>query len=271
MKRLSFLSLACAASLAMGASPAPTADPNAVAAVRAYVAALRTPDADAAFALLTASQQRYFGNARNFGSDLSTTGYRVVASSIARSVQRNAALVEVDVDQTVTYLDVGEQAPATARLTEPYFALKSGTDWRVKELYQPWKSYAPKAVGHAGPLEVEVDRVAFYDHRMQIYCTLRDVGAQAVQVLPLLRSTLAIDGGATQAAMSQASFPLNDQQFFEGVRVYPEHQVVGWINFPLPSRADADMTLTLKVSPAIVDGASGPMTVTVGPMRLPRW
>src|SRR5215472_13343249 len=81
----------CAGSAARVASAAtPPPDPGAVAAVKRYVTALEKPDAAAAYALLTAAQQRYFGNARNFASNYAATGYRVVGFSIAKVTARSA-------------------------------------------------------------------------------------------------------------------------------------------------------------------------------------
>ena len=64
--------------------------------------------------------------------------------------------------------------------------------------------------------------------------------------------------------------PLNDEEFFEGVRIYPGHQAVGYINFPVPSHADVDSTAVLTIAPAIADGATAPAAAKVGPMTLPK-
>jgi len=134
----------------------------------------------------------------------------------------------------------------------------------------PWKSYAPKAKGSASGLTAIVDRVEFFDHRVRVYCTLRDLGDVAVQVLPLLHSRLTL-GGKTVGALDTADFPLNDEQLFEGARIYPLHQLVGYINFPLTSRVDADVRATLVIGPIVPDGASKPLAVTIGPFVLRTW
>ena len=260
--------MAAASSASQGSSPSP--DAGALAAVKNYVNALQGPDTVRAFALLTPAQQHYFGNARNFASNYATSGYRIVAFSIVSTTMRTPDLAQIEVAQTVAYYDVGTARTTTTQGVEAYIALRTHGEWGVKEIYQPWKSYAPKASGHGGGLTVIVDRIEFFDHRVQVDCTLRDLGNTPVQALPLLRSTLTI-GGATVDAMNEAVFPLNDRQLFEGVRIYPLHQVVGYVNFALPSRADSALTVTLKVSPVVPDGASGPSTVTVGPMQLQKW
>jgi hypothetical protein len=253
---------------AAAATPAP--EPGAVAAVSAYIAALSKPDPAAAFALLTSAQQRYFGDVTNFASNYSTTKYRITSHSILRVTVRNPQLVEVDVDQIVSFFDVATARTATATIDEPYFALRDGQRWGVKEISQPWKSYAPHATGRAGDLEVLVDRIEFFDHYVQVYCTLRNVGTEAIQVLPLLKSTFTLIPGATKKALNDAAFPRSDRDFYEGERIYPDHQAVGYITFDLASRADADATATLMVSPVIPDGAAAPVTVTVGPIDLPK-
>ena len=261
-------SIAAAGAGARGASPAP--DLGAVDAVRRYVTALEKPDAQAAYALLTTAQQRYFGDARNFASNYSTTGYRIVAFSIAKTTTRGAGLVEVDVAQTASFYDITTGRTTTAQVTEPYFALRSGGAWGVKEIYVPWKSYAPKAKATAGGVTAIVDRIEFFDHRVRVYCTLRDLGDKPAQVLPLLRSTMST-GGAAVAVLDTADFPLNDEQFFEGVRLYPLHQAVGYMNFPLASRADGDVNVTITIGPVVTDGASSPATITIGPFELRKW
>jgi hypothetical protein len=261
-------SVSAAGGGARGASPAP--DPGAVDAVRRYVTALERSDTQAAYALLTPAQQRYFVDVRNYASNYSTTGYRIVSFSIAKTTTRAADLVEVDVAQTASFYDITSERTTTAQVTEPYFALRSGGTWGVKEIYVPWKSYAPKVKATAGGVTAIVDRIEFFDHRVRVYCTLRDLGDKAAQVLPLLRSTMSI-GGADLAVLDTADFPLNDEQFFEGVRLYPLHQAVGYMNFPLASKADKDLKVTITIAPVVTDGASSPSSITIGPFVLRKW
>jgi hypothetical protein len=273
MRSLARLAIALAAALTASAAASAdqsTIDPSALSAVRAYIAALTKPDAAAAYALLTPAQRSYFGREANFASDLSTTQYRIVSWSIASSRQRNAALAEIDVRQTVSYLDISTGQSATATIVEPYFALRSNGAWGVKELAQPWKSYAPRAQSRAGGLVAIIDRIEFYDRRVKIDCTLQNMGSDALQALPLLKSTMTFAGSPPVHALDAPDYPLNDQQFFEGVRIYPKHQAVGFINFPLPSRTDADVTVTITIAPIIPDGATSPWAATIGPIALPR-
>ncbi|MFI5389197.1 MAG: hypothetical protein ACHQY2_05705 [Candidatus Eremiobacterales bacterium] len=261
---------ACAPGAAQATTAAPTPDPGAVGAVKRYVTALEKPDADAAYRLLTPAQQHYFGNARNFASNYAATRYRVVSFSIAKVTRRSAAIVQVDVEQTASFYDITNEKMSSAQVTEPYFALRANGAWSVKEIYVPWKSYAPGAPASGGGITVIVDRIEFFDHRIRVYCTLRDLGSKPVQVLPLLRSTMTI-AGKTVAAIDTADFPLNDEQFFEGARVYPMHQAVGYINFPLPSRTDTALKATITIGPVVADGASQPAYVTIGPLDLRSW
>ena len=264
---LAFSILVAGAGLA-GASGA-TADDAAVAAVKQYVGDLAAGRIDHAFTLLTTAQQRYFGNARNFASNYTTTDFQIVRWSVAASRMHDPALAEVDVDQTTSFFDIAAGRTMQAHATEPYFALRSGGSWGVKEIYVPWKSYRPKTQGRTGSLEVTVDRVEFYDRRVQVDCTLRDVGSKPLQVLPLLKSTLTL-GATTAAALAAPDFPLNDRQFYDGVRLYPLHQIVGFINFPLSSRSDRSYTARLVVGPVVEDGAAGPGTVVVDAIALPK-
>lgn len=262
--------LACVSGTSRAAAAAPTPDPRAVDVVRRYVAALEKPDTDVAYRLLTPAQQHYFGNARNFASNYAATRYRIVAFKVAKVTIRSAAIVQVDVTQTASFYDIANEKTSTAQITEPYFALRANGAWGVKEIYVPWKSYAPNAQASGGGITVIVDRIEFFDRRIRVYCTLRDLGSKPVQVLPLLRSTMTI-ADKTVAAINTPDFPLNDEQFFEGVRVYPMHQAVGYINFPLPSRTDTALKATITIGPVVADGASQPAFVTIGPLDLRSW
>jgi len=259
-----------AAAVSVTGADAPSAvDSGAVDAVKRYVAALAKPDPESAYRLLTPAQQRYFRNVRNFASNYATTGYRVLSYSIAKATLRNPNLAQIDVSQTTSYYDVAAEHTATVSGTEPYFALRSNGKWGVKEVAVPWKSYAPKASGRAGGLVIIIDRIEFFNHFVQVDCTLRNLGPKPIQVLPLLQSKFNT-GKESAAAIDRAEFPLNDRQLFEGARIYPFHQVVGYITFPWSSRADEDVTATLVVGPAVEDGSKGPMKVIVGPMQLRR-
>jgi hypothetical protein len=250
-----------------GAGGATPTNSAALTAVKQFVGALQGPNTEKAFALLTPAQKRYFGNVRNFASNFSATRFRVISYSFSKVTMRNADLAQVDVAEKVSYYDIASEQAATADVIEPYFALRNGKRWGVKE-FQPWKSYAPSATGRAGGLVVIVDRIEFFDRRMQVDCTFRNLGSKPIQVLPLLKSKLTTSTGAKSAAMNVPDSPLTDRQLFEGIRIYPGHQVVGFMNLELPSRIDADMTATLVIAPVIEDGANAPIAVTVGPIQL---
>lgn len=255
----------------VGASPAPTPrqspDPAAIAAVSAYVAAAARGDFDAAFGLLTAEQQRYFGNARNLASNSRASGFVIHSYKVIGQLS-HGAIVEAMVEQKASFLDIAGGKTITGIVREPYFALRENGAWRVKELYQPWKSYAPHVSGSAQGVEVAVGRVEFYDKRVRLDCTIRNTGAVGVQVLPLGKTTLDDGSGAKIPAMNEATFPLNDIGFFEGMHLQPGHEAVGFINFPIAQKRDEDQTLTLTLAPAIADGAEQTFSIVVGPIHL---
>jgi limonene-1,2-epoxide hydrolase len=266
-----FLIIAAAALLALGATPAPSPrpspDPAAIAAVSAYVAALQRGDFDAAFALLTAEQQRYFGNAHNLASNSRASGFVIHSYKVIGQLS-HGAIVEAMVEQQSSFMDIASGKTITGVVREPYFALRENGAWRVKELYQPWKSYAPNMSGSAHGVEVIVARIEFYDKRIRFDCAIRNTGSVGVQVLPLAKTTLDDGSGAKIPAMNEATFPLNDVGFFEGMHLQPGQQAIGFINFPVAQKKDADQTLTLTVAPAIADGAEQTFSIVVGPIHL---
>ena len=252
-----------------GASPQPVqnSDPPAV-AVTHYVHALAAGDYQRAFGLLTAAQQRYFGNARNFASNAAAARYTIEKFSL-QSARSHGSIVEAIVGEDVTYYDIASRQMVKSSVREPYFALHESGVWRVKQLYQPWKSYAPNATGQVQQVSVTVARVEFYDQRVRLDCAIRNDGPKAVQVLPLDETELEVAGGAKIKAMNEPQFPLNDVGFFEGLRLEAGHQAVGFINFPLAKRDEA-LRLTLALGPAIQDGANQTFNVVVGPIELPK-
>jgi hypothetical protein len=266
-----FVVAALAALLVIGATPAPaprpSPDPAATAAVSAYVAAVARGDFDTAFGLLTAEQQRYFGNAHNLASNAKATGFVIHSYKVIGQLS-HGAIVEAMVEQHASFTDIASGKPIAGVVREPYFALSENGAWRVKELYQPWKSYAPNASGSAQGVEVVVHRIEFYDTRLRFDCTIRNTGSVGVQVLPLAKTTLDDGSGAKIPAMNEATFPLNDMGFFEGTHLQPGRQTVGFINFPIAQKKDQDMTLSLSVAPAIADGAEQTFNIVVGPIHL---
>ena len=260
--------------VAAATSPAPTPrqspDPAAIAAVQSYMTAVSRGDFNAAFALLTAQQQTYFGNARNLASNAQATGFAIHSFKIIGQLS-HGDIVEAMVEQNASFMDIATSKPVSGVVREPYFALRENGAWRVKELYQPWKSYAPNIAGAAQGIEVEVNRVEFYDKRIRLDCSIRNKSAVGVQVLPLAKTTLDDGHGAKIPAMNDATFPLNDVGFFEGMHLLPGHSAVGFIKFPIASRTDADQTLTLTLAPAIADGGEQTFSIVVGPIRLGKY
>lgn len=253
----------------LGASPQPV-QPNdrSVGAIMQYVRALAAGDYQRAFGLLTAAQQRYFGNERNFASNAAAARYKIEKFSL-QSTLSHGSIVEVMVSEDVTYFDIASGQLVRSSVREPYFALRENGAWRVKQLYQPWKSYAPNAIGQAQQISVTVARVEFYDQRVRLDCAIRNNGPKAVQVLPLGKTELDVGSGQKIKAMNEAQFPLNDIGFFEGLRLEPGRQAVGFINFPLVKH-DAPLRFTLALGPAIQDGADQTFNVVVGPFDLPK-
>jgi len=265
-----FVALPMASALALvGASPLPvhSFEPPVV-AVTQYVNALAAGDAERAFALLTAAQQRYFGNARNFASNAAAAQYKIGKFSLDSALS-HGTIVEVVVREEVSFYDIATRQPVKTGVREPYFALRENGQWRVKQLYQPWKSYAPNATGQAQGVSVTVARVEFFNQRVRLDCAIRNDGTKPVQVLPLGTTQLDDGHGARIHAMNEAQFPLNDVGFFEGIRLEPGRQAVGFINFPM-ARRDAPHRFTLALGPAIQDGADRTFDVVVGPFDLPK-
>jgi hypothetical protein len=270
MKRALSIGILTVALCLLGATPAPIIEQQpvqgAVDAVNAYINALVKHDFDAAFALLPSGQQSYFGNVKNFASNMQSTQYTIHKFSLISALS-HGEIVEFTSSEDVTFLDVNTRHPVSATVKDPYFALHENGSWRVKQLYQPWKSYASEVAGSAQGVTVTVHRVQFFDKRVQLDCTVLNGSATPVQVLPLGKSVLDV-GGAKIPALNSATFPLNNVAFFEGLRLLPKQQTSGYINFPVAQKKDENQTFTLTVAPAIFDGAEQTFAIVVGPIRL---
>jgi hypothetical protein len=264
------IALLAAALCGFGASPSPVpgvvANSAAVKAVNDYVGALARQDYSAAYALLPASQQSYFGSVQNFASNPQSTQYRIKKFSVISALP-HGEIIEFTVHEDVTFLDVGTHRTISAGVKEPYFALDENGSWRVKQLYLPWKSFAPELTGSAQKVSVTVHRIQFYDKRIQVDCTVRNDATTPVQVLPLGKTVLD-DGTAKTPALDTPTFPLNSLAFFEGFRLLPGHESSGYINFPVSQKKDADQSFTLTITPLVFDGAEQSFGVVVGPIQL---
>ncbi len=252
-----------------GAGAQSVPDPAAVRTVDRYMHAIAANDYHTAFGLLATTQQRYFGNEANFASNASVTHYKILKYALGRPVA-HPDVVEIPVNQNVTLLDVGTGRTIPATVREPVFAVRQTSGWGVKQLYQPWKAYGPNASATDHGAQIIVNRVEFFDKRVLLDCTIRNVGKTPIQILPLLKSTLTDGAGHTSGAMNDNAFPLNDIEFFKGPRIYPLHQSVGYINFALPEKKDETQSYTLSVGPAIEDGGAQTFWVSVGPFTLPK-
>jgi len=274
VSRLASAMASLAAVLASGLGPAayaaqPSPNPAAIAVVDRYMRALSARDWQTAYGLLAGSQQRYFENRANFASNALATHYTILKYSLGRAIA-HPDVVEVQVKQNVTLLDVGTGKTIPATVKEPVFAIRQQSGWGVKQLYQPWKAYAPNANGTNHGVEVVITRVEFFDKRIVVDCTIRNVGKVPVQILPMLKSTLTDGAGHTFAAFKEAVFPLNDVEFFKGPRIYPLHQSVGYITFVITEKKDETQSYSLAVGPAIEDGGAQTFSVPVGPFTLPK-
>lgn len=239
-------------------------------AVKAYLAALHAQDMRAAFARLTPSQRKYFISIGNFASNFESTAYALERYKLGTTIPHGNGTYEIDVRETFQVRDAATGARLRVTTDEPYFAIEEDGAMGVKQIGQPWRAYALDARGEAQGLLVRVVRVEYFDRRVQLDCVFYNRGRVPITILPLLKSTLSIDGARPVAAFSDARFPLNDKALFKGPIIAPGTGVSGYISFPLAAKVDAAQRLGLVVAPALAQSAEAPFSVSVGPFDLPK-
>ena len=109
-------------------------------------------------------------------------------------------------------------------------------------------------------------RVAFFDRRIEIIARFVDAGTSAVTVMPYARGILTDDRGGVYHPISSRDGRLTSRRLFEGIRLAPNSRYTGFMDFETPRLDDRPRHFTLRIEPALHDGATRPFAVTVAPL-----
>ena len=261
-----------AAAPLLAATPAPVRygpvpDHNAqTTVVRRYVDALRDGRFDRAFALLSADERAYFGDAAAFAGVFAADGYALKRSTILGARGDDRARVYF-VRERIAYVDHADDAHRELDATVPIGVVRERGTPRIKDPGKPYRAFACASSADASGLRVTVKKVDFYPDRIDVVLTFTNAGDGFVTVLPYGRSVLRDARGGVYRLIAGKDWTITDKRLYEGVPLAPDAQYTGSMAFATAQRfREADRGWSLTVAPALRDGSDAPFDVIV-PIR----
>ncbi len=276
MRRLAALFALVAA---LGAAPAPashaTASPSVPLSAQQrsvldrYLSALAAGRYDDAYALLSAGEQRYFGNARNYASAFLADRLKISNPKILRAEPGGSLGVVAFVTEHVEFFDHAHQAVLTANARVAYGLLNEHGTVRVKDPNHPWRAFDPAGASAAvGGLNVIVRKISFFTGRLEMLVTFVNTGDQTVTILPYGRSVLRDDKGNPYRLIETKLPSLTDRNLRLGLLLASGAEYTGALTFFTPDRF-TPASLSLTVAPMLRDGADAPFEVALPPIPIP--
>ncbi len=256
------LALAGASPPPLHYGPVPAKSPQ-TATVRQYVDALRAGRYDRAFALLSADERAYFGNAAAFRSVFAADGYALERATIvgARGDEHGRVYF---VRERIAYVDHADDSQRELDATIPVGVVPERGAQRIKDPGKPYLAFAATSSADASGLRVTVKKVDFYPDRIDVVITLTNLGDNFVTVLPYGRSVLRDDRGGVYRLIATKNWTITDKRLYEGVPLAPNAQYTGSMAFATDARfGDPNRGWSLTLAPALRDGADQPFDVTV--------
>jgi hypothetical protein len=260
--------LLCIAMLGAAPAPRPAVQygpvPNnaQTAVVRKYVDALRAGRYDAAFALLTDDERKYYGDAASYRSVFTADGVVLERASLAGARGDDRGRVYF-VRERIGYVDHATDKRRDVDATVPLGVLPEHGALHVKDPGKPYRAFPSRSTADVSGLRVTVKKVDFFPDRIDVVVTFANVGDNYVTVLPYGRSVLRDDRGGVYRILSTKDWTVTDKLLFEGVPLAPNAQYTGSLAFSAPRFGDVKRAWSLTVAPALRDGADEPFDVTV--------
>lgn len=261
-------SLAFAAVATVAAAPAPAYGPvprtsPQTAVVQRYVDALREARFDRAFALLSADERAYFGDAAAFRSVFAADGFTLTSAALAGARGDDRARVFF-VRENASYVDHADDARHSLEATVPIGVVMQHGAPRIKDPGKPYRAFASSSAAYGSGLRVTVKKVDFYPDRIDVVVTFTNVGDGFVTVLPYGRSVLRDGRGGVYRLIATKDWNVTDKRLYEGIPLAPDARYTGSMAFATAARfRDADRGWTLTVAPALRDGGDRPFSVAV--------
>ena len=240
--------------------PVPNSAQTAV--VKKYVDALRAGDFDAAFALLTDDERRYYGNAASYRSVFDADGFALKSASVvgARGDERGRVYF---VRERIGFVDHASDKRREIDAIVPLGVLPEHGSLHVKDPGKPYRAFASAATADASGLRVTVKKVDFYPDRIDVVVTFENTGDSFVTLLPYGKSVLRDDRGGVYRILATKDWAVTDKRLYEGARLAPSSRYTGSLAFTAPRLGDVKRSWSLTLAPALRDGADVPFEVTV--------
>ncbi len=265
-RRARYLSAAFAMGvLAFAAAPpskAALTSPERAVLVR-YLDALTHERYDAAFALLSAPEQRYFASAKNFATSFSADRlhidrYRVIGSSTVA----HAGTVAI-VSEHVRFFDHAKDSVGTLDANVRYGVVPGAHGPAIKDPFHPWHAVAPSGVEiEKDGIRATVRKVSFFTGRVEVIVTFANYGSTPVTVLPYGRTVLRDDAGRSYVPLATKLPGLTDRTLYEGLLLAPSARYTGALTFATVDRF-TPKTLGITFAPIVADGGDAPFDLTV--------
>jgi len=213
---------------------------------------------DAAFALLSDDERRYFGSPANLASVYAADRFKLDSYRILESKDDPPVGALAVVSERIEFFDTMRQSPAAATAKVVYGIVNSTRGLRIKDPYHPWRAIAPAGLSAAvNNVTVTVRKIAFFTGRLEIVVTFANRADHAVTFLPYGRTVLRDDGGKVYLPIESRLPSLTDKTLFTGLRLPSSGQYTGGMSFLTQSRF-RPKALTLTIAPALFDGADAP-------------
>jgi len=271
MNRSSRLALALAAAIALVfiAPPARAALPAAKRAVLArYLDALRAGKYDAAFALLSAQEKKYFVTPANYASIFTADRFKLDSYTILSSTDAAGATVAI-VAEHVAFFDHAHQAQGTLDAKVPYGIIADHGGFTIKDPYHPWRAIVPNGwTASSGGLSVTVRKVSFFTGHVELLMTFENRGDATYTLLPYGRTVLRDDAGHVHDPIATKVASLTDKTLYTGLRLAPSARYTGAMTFFTPDRF-APKSLSATLAPILADGADAPFDLELPAYNIP--
>jgi hypothetical protein len=232
-----------------------------------YLEAIQRKDYPRAFALLDPTQRAYYRNAQNFSTvftadDLALRSFNVFGT---RHDKRGYAYF---VNENVSLRDYATAATITHDISAVYgvFPIGGGA-YGVRDSTYPWRQVVPGTSATVDNLKVTVQRLEFYERRIEAVVTFTNVGTESVTLLPYKKTVLSDDAGDEFRPIETDDWRLTDKRLFLEPRLGPNSRVTGILNFQTARLDDKPRTFSLTVGPNLREGGDEPFAVTISGIK----
>jgi hypothetical protein len=230
--------------------------------VQKYVDAQRAGRYADAYALLTAGERAYFGDAEAYRSVFAADGIALRGARIvgARGDARGRVFF---VRERIAFTDHAHDAQREIDATVPLGVLSEGGALRIKDPGKPYRAFAANATASASGLRLTVKKVDFYPDRIDVVVTFANTGTNFVTLLPYGKSVLRDGRGGVYRIAASKDWTITDKQLFQGVPLAPNAQYTGSLAFAAPRIGTGKRSWSLTIAPALREGGDVPFDLTV--------